>query len=252
MLRTDPNRISVVVADDEAVAREGLKDMLADHEWLAVVGEASNGPAAVETIDALRPELIFLDIQMPGLLGTDVLQRLTHRPFVVFTTAYAQHAAAAFELGALDYLLKPFGAERLGKALERVRAALGEPFAGPSAIDRLKEALGSGPMTRLFVRSGGAVLPVAVAGVRWFEADGDYITAHTATNRYMLHLPLSRLETRLDPKKFMRIHRTRIVNLDHVAAFRPHGKGQLVAELKGGGKLVVSRERAKEIRALGR
>jgi two-component system, LytTR family, response regulator len=243
--------VSVVIADDEPIAREGLRELLGDVPWLRVVGEAGNGLAAVETIDRLRPEIVFLDIQMPGLIGTDVLQRVSHRPFVVFTTAHAQHAAAAFELGALDYLLKPFGRDRLSKALERVRAALGEPSSGPPAFDRLKEALGAGPMSRLFVRSGGAVLPVAVSSVAWFEADGDYIQAHTGKQRYVLHLPLSRLEARLDPKKFIRIHRTRIVNLDHVAAFRPHGKGQLVAELKEGVRLVVSRERAKDIRALG-
>jgi two-component system LytT family response regulator len=244
-------KVSVVVADDEAIARRGLRDMLDDFDWLTVVGEAANGPAAVETIDKLRPELVFLDVQMPGLIGTDVLRKLTHTPFVVFTTAYAEHAATAFELGALDYVLKPFGRERLGKTLERVRAAIGEPIGNPSALDRLREALSAGAMSRLFVRSGGAVLPVAVATVKWFEADGDYITAHTATSRYVLHLPLSRLEARLDPKKFLRIHRTHIVNLDHVAAFRPHGKGQLVAEMRDGSRLVVSRERAKEIRAMG-
>ncbi len=246
-----PAAIAVVIADDEPVARAGLREMLADIEWLDVVGEASSGPAAIETIERLRPDLVLLDIQMPGLLGTDVVRRLTHRPFVVFTTAYGEHAATAFELGALDYLLKPFGAARLGKALERIRAAIGEPLSGPSALDRLTEAIAAGPMTRLFVRSGGAVIPVPVASVGWFEADGDYITAHTATSRYMLHLPLRRLETRLDPGKFVRIHRTRIVNLDHVAAFRPHGKGQLVAAMKDGTKLVVSRERSREIRSLG-
>lgn len=243
--------VTVVVADDEAIARRGLRDLLEDFEWLTVVGEAANGPAAVETIDRLRPELVFLDVQMPGLTGTDVLRRVTHMPFVVFTTAYAEHAAAAFELGALDYVLKPFGRERLARTLERVRAAIGEPLGSPSQVDRLREALSAGAMTRLFVRSGGAVIPVPVAAVKWFESDGDYITAHTATSRYVLHLPLSRLEARLDPKKFLRIHRTRIVNLDHVAAFRPHGKGQLVAELRDGSRLVVSRERAREIRAMG-
>lgn len=244
-------KVSVVVADDEAIARRGLRDMLDDVEWLTVVGEAASGPAAVEIIDRLRPELVFLDVQMPGLLGTDVPRRLTHAPFVVFTTAYAEHAAAAFELGAVDYLLKPFGRERLNRTLERVRGALGEPAGNPSALDRLREALGAGAMTRLFVRSGGAVLPVAVATVKWFAADGDYVVAHTPTHRYMLHLSLSRLETRLDPTKFVRIHRTHIVNLDHVAAFRPHGKGQLVAEMRDGARLVVSRERARELRALG-
>lgn len=246
-------RVSVIIADDEPVARAGLRDMLSGLRWLSIVSEASSGPGAVEAINTLRPELVFLDIQMPGLLGTDVLEHVSHRPFVVFTTAYAQHAATAFELGALDYLLKPFGPDRLAKTLERVRAALGEPRGvdSPAAIDRLREALGSGPMSRLFVRSGGTVIPVAVVGVAWFEASGDYVVAHAGKSRYMLHVPLSRLESRLDAKRFVRIHRTHIVNLDHVVTFRPHGKGQLEAELKDGTRLVVSRERAKEIRALG-
>jgi len=251
MASRDNAKVSVVIADDEAVARAGLRDMLAEVDWVTVVGEAAAGPAAVATIDRLRPELVFLDIQMPGLLGTDVFRAIAHRPFVVFTTAHMEHAAAAFELGALDYLLKPFGAARLGKTLERVRAAIGEPLAGPPALDRLKEAFASGPMTRLFVRSGGSVIPVPVAGVAWFEADGDYVVAHSGASRYMLHVPLSRLEARLDAAKFVRIHRTRIVNLDHVASFRPFGKGQLVATMKDGVRLVVSRERAKSIRALG-
>jgi two-component system, LytTR family, response regulator len=246
--------IRAVIADDEPVARAGLRDMLGDVDWISVAGEAGNGLAAVETINRLRPDIAFLDVQMPGLLGTDVLARLQHKPLVVFTTAYAQHAATAFELGALDYLLKPFGPERLRRTLERVRVALATPAAMPSAVDRLKEAFSDAPMTRLFVRSGGAVLPVAVEHVAWFESSGDYVVAHTGQagkQRYMLHLPLSRLETRLDARKFMRVHRTRIVNLDHVAAFRPYGKSQLVAELRDGTKLVVSRERAKDIRALG-
>lgn len=245
------NEVRALIADDEPVARAGLRDMLAGVEWITLVGEAANGIAAVEAINTLRPELVFLDIQMPGILGTDVLARVQHKPFVVFTTAYAQHAATAFELGAVDYLLKPFGPERLRKTLERVRAALGAPASGPPAIDRLKEAFAAGPMTRLFVRAGGAVLPVAVEQVAWFESSGDYVVAHTGKQRYMLHLPLSRLEARLDATKFMRVHRTRIVNLDHVAAFRPYGKSQLVAELRDGSKLIVSRERAKDIRALG-
>jgi two-component system, LytTR family, response regulator len=243
--------VTVVIADDEPIARAGLRDMLAGIEWIVVVGEAASGPAAVDAINRLKPELVFLDIQMPGLLGTDVLQRVEHQPFVVFTTAFAQHAATAFELGALDYLLKPFGAERLAKTMTRVRAALGEPHALP-ALDRLREALGSGPMSRLFVRTGGAVIPVPVTTIAWFEASGDYVTAHTAERRgrHMLHLSLSRLEARLDPKRFVRIRRTHIVNLDHVRAFKRHGKGQLVAELSDGTRLVVSRERARELRGL--
>ena len=243
-------KVSVVIADDEPIARAGMRDMLAECEWVSVVGEAENGPAAVDAINTLRPELVFLDIQMPGLLGTDVLARVSHQPFVVFTTAYAQYAVTGFELGALDYLLKPFGPERLAKCMERVRAAFGEPNVLP-AFSRLREALSNGPMSRLFVRSAGGIIPVLVEDIAWFESSGDYVTAHVGRSRYMLHLALSRLEARLDPKRFVRIHRTRIVNLDHVVAFRSGGKGRLVAELDDGATLMVSRERAKEIRILG-
>jgi two-component system LytT family response regulator len=241
--------VATLIVDDEPIARAGLRDMLSQVEWLSIVGEAADGKSAVEMIDRLKPELVFLDIEMPGYIGTDIMSRTKHQPFVVFTTAYAQHAAAAFELGALDYVLKPFGSERLEKTLERVRSALGEP-SSPPALDRLREALGAGPMSRLFVRSGTGVIPVLVSDVIRFEASGDYVTAHTARSRHMLHLSLNRLESRLDPKRFIRVHRTHIVNLDHVVAFRRQARG-LVAELEGGVRVPVSREKAKEIRSLG-
>ncbi len=243
-------RVTVLIADDEPVARAGLRDMLADIEWVKCVGEAASGPAALTAIETLKPELVLLDIQMPGLLGTEVVKRLTHHPFVIFTTAFAHHAVTAFELGALDYLLKPFGPERLGHALERAKVALGEPAALP-AIDRLREALAKGPMTRLFVRSGGGIIPLDVASVSWFEARGDYVAAHVGGVRRLLHLSLNRLEERLDAKRFLRIHRTHIVNLDCVKAFRPQGKGRLLAELLDGTTLPVSRNRSQDLRTLG-
>ncbi|MDX2056334.1 MAG: LytTR family transcriptional regulator DNA-binding domain-containing protein, partial [Gemmatimonadales bacterium] len=155
-----------------------------------------------------------------------------------------------FELGALDYLLKPFGADRLRLALERVQAALGEP--NPEAsFDRLREALRQGPMSRIFVRSGAAVIPIAVGTVTWFEARGDYVAAHVGSSRYLLHLALNRLEERLDPERFVRIHRTHIVNLDQVVAFRRVGKARLEAELRDGTRLPVSRARSQDLRDLG-
>lgn len=242
-------KVTTVIADDEPVARAGLRHMLGQHEWITCVGEASSGPATIEIIDALRPELLFLDVQMPGLLGTEVLARVAHQPFVVFTTAFVQHAVTAFELGALDYLLKPFGPERLASALERVRAAIGEP--STPALDRLGEAMRHGPMSRLFVRSGGAIVPVAVEGISWFEAWGDYVTAHVGRAKHVLHLSLNRLEERLDPARFVRIHRAHIVNLSHVAAFKRSGKGRLVAELADGTRLAVSRTKAQALRGMG-
>ena len=243
-------RIRALIVDDEPLARAGLRDMLAAIDWVTVAGEASNGLAGVEAINSLRPDLVFLDIQMPGLLGTHVLRTVEHQPFVVFTTAHAQHAVSAFELGAIDYLLKPFGADRLATTLDRVRAAFGEPGM-PTPLDRMREVLSDGPITRLFVRIGRTIVPVAVAHVEWIEAQGDYVTAHTGDARYLLHVSLARLEARLDPGRFVRIHRTHIVNLDYVAAFKQVGKGQLCAELTSGRQLPVSRNRAKDLRALG-
>ncbi len=242
--------VTTLIADDEPVARSGLRRMLAPSGWISVVAETANGPATVEAIDRLRPELVFLDVEMPGFSGTDVLRAMSHHPYVVFTTAFAEHAVAAFELGALDYLLKPFGATRLSAALERVRAAIGEPVAHP-ALERLGEAMAQGPISRLFVRSGGALVPIATERVAWFEADGDYVAAHVDGRRHLLHLSLARLASRLDSTRFVRIHRGCIVNLAFVVAFRRGGRGELMAEMKGGTRLAVSRSRAQELRQLG-
>ncbi len=249
MMRESGSPVTTLIVDDEPVARAGMRQMLAEVEWLRCIGEAGSGPAALQAIDELKPELVFLDIQMPGLLGTEVLQRVSHQPAVVFTTAYAEHAVEAFELGALDYVLKPFGAERLASTLERVRAALGEP--APPALERLGEALASGPISRLFVRSGRCIVPVAVAEIRWIAAVGDYIAVHAAgPSPHLLHLSLTRLEQRLDPARYARIHRTHIVNLDQVRAFRRLPGGQLIAEMADGTELAVSRARAQTLRAM--
>ena len=245
-------RVPTLIVDDEPIARAGLRRMLADVSWIECVGDAASGPAAVAAIGSLRPELVFLDIEMPGLSGIEVMRSLAQPPYVVFTTAYAEHAVAAFELGAIDYLLKPFGNERLQASLERVRAALGEPRA--TLLDRLGEALSRAPMSRLFVRSGRSILPVPVASIAWFEAVGDYVAAHApgAGAPHLLHLSLNRLEERLDPERFARIHRTHIVNLDHVSAFRRQLTGNVVAELRDGAALPVSRAKAQELRHLTR
>jgi two-component system, LytTR family, response regulator len=246
----DAAKITALVVDDESVARAGMRHMLAEVEWIECIGEAANGPAAVEAINTLKPELVFLDIQMPGLLGTEVMARMKHRPFVLFTTAYAQHAVAAFELGALDYLLKPFGEDRLRVALERIRAAMGEPRT--SSFDRFSEAMSRAPMSRLFVRNGRSIVPLLVTGIVRFEAVGDYIAAHTGATQHLLHVSLGQLEERLDPQRFVRIHRAHIVNLDYVVAFRRRPEGRLVAELVDGTCLQVSRSKAHDLRALAR
>ena len=250
MTMSKPHPVTVLIADDEPAARLGLRHLLADVDWLDCIGEAANGPAAVEAIERLRPELVFLDIQMPGLLGTDVVRRLTHHPLVVFTTAHAEHALAAFELGALDYLLKPFGPERFNAAIERLRAAFGEP-ATPT-FERLGEALAPGPIRRIFVRNGRAIVPMAVDDIAWFEALGDYVALHVGATTHMVHVSLNTLERRLDPTRFSRIHRTHIVNLDHVQAFKRQDAGRLVAQMRDGTVLAVNRAKAQALRGLAR
>jgi len=244
------SRVSAVVADDELFARSGLRRMLAEFDWIDCLGEAGSGPAAIEAIDRLRPDLVFLDIRMPGATGLQVLERIAHRPRVVFTTAFAEHAVTAFELGALDYLLKPFGHERLAAAMERLRATLGAPQ--PPAAQRLAETLEQGPLARLFVRTGHSIVPVPVGDVAWFEAMGDYVKVHATNGEHVLHVTLAQVESRLDARRFLRIHRTHIVNLDHVAAFRRLPGGALCAELKQGTRLAVSRAKGRELRALAR
>lgn len=244
-------KISIFLADDEPIARAGLRAMLSAFDWVTVVGEAADGGSAVRQIDALRPELVFLDVQMPGLAGTDVLRRLTWRPYVIFTTAFSEHAVSAFELGAVDYLLKPFGPPRLAAAMQRVQSAIGEP-APVDAVERLSGALGGGPINRLFVRIGGTLVPLPVERVSHFEADGDYVIAHAGQATHLLHLSLSRLEERLDPARFLRVHRAHLVNLEQVRSFTPDGRGNLEALMQDGARVPVSRSRAKDIRSLGR
>jgi two-component system LytT family response regulator len=244
-------KVTAVVVDDEPIARAGLKAMLAEFDWVEVVGEAGDGEAAVQEIDARRPDLVFLDVQMPGLVGTDVLRRLDAKPFVVFTTAYSEHAVTAFELGAVDYLLKPFGPKRFAAAMERVRNAIGEP-APVDPIERLTGALDGGPVTRLFARVGGTLVPLPVEKISRLEADGDYVVVHAGSARHLLHISLSSLEARLDPRRFTRVHRAHIVNLDFVKTFKRDARGNLEAELLDGARVPVSRGRAQEIRSLGR
>lgn len=243
--------VRVLIADDEPLARAGLRHLLQDIDWLQCVGEAADGPAVVVAVQRLQPEVVLLDIEMPGHSGIDALRQLPSPvPRIVFTTAHAEHAVTAFELGALDYLLKPFGAARLTAALDRVRVSLRESL--PSALDRYGEMSGTGSMRRLFVRSGRSIQPIPVAEVHRFEAVGDYVTAYTSRGEHLLHLALSHLEARLDPQQFVRIHRAHLINLDLVTRFRRELDGRLTAVLKSGAELPVSKSKAQVFRKLAR
>lgn len=239
-----------VIVEDEQISRERLRELLERIEWIECVGQAADGISAIRMIDEMRPDLVFLDIEMPGMTGIEVLSRITHAPAVVFTTAYDRYAVTAFELEALDYLLKPFGAKRLDAALERVRKSL-ESGGEPPVAERARAALENrSAFTRIFVRDRGRIVPIAVDDIDRLEAEGDYVGVHARGRRYLVYLGMSEFEARLDPQRFVRIHRSHIVNLDKVAAFLPEDGGRLLIEMKDGTRLTASRTRARELRHL--
>jgi two-component system LytT family response regulator len=242
-------RVRALIAEDEPHARRSLLEYLQGAQWVDVVGEAADGARAVALVDELLPDLLFLDVRMPELTGLEVVQRIRHQPEIVFTTAHDRFALAAFELGALDYLLKPFGPERFALMLERVRRRLGAPA---DAAERARQALGSAPLRRLFARSGDRALPIPVDTIRHVQAQGDYSEVHCAAGTFLLHVSLSELAARLDPERFSRVHRSHIVNIDAVEYLRDHGDRRLLVRLRDGTEIVASRAASQDLRRLVR
>ena len=242
-----------VIVEDEPIARTQLRELLGDVDWIECVGEAADGMTAVSVIDTVKPDIVFLDIEMPELSGLEVLRRIEHDPAIVFMTAYDKFAVVAFELEAIDYLLKPFGRDRLFAALERVRRAVreeGDVTVGRRAHEALNQLAGTEPLTRIFVRDRGRIVPIAVRDIERLEADDDYVAVHSRGRRYLVYLNLSEFEARLDPAVFLRIHRSHIVNLDCVAALSNYDATRLQVELRDGTKLLASRTRSRELRHL--
>ena len=251
--RRDVMKTRAIVVEDEPIARQQLRDLLTEVDWIECIGEAADGRSAVATIDELKPDLVFLDIEMPEMSGLDVLSAIHHEPAVVFTTAYDRFAVAAFELEAIDYLLKPFGRERLRAALERVRRAVNDDADVPvarRAHEALDQLSGDGLLTRLFVRDRGRILPIAVHEIERLEADDDYVGVYVRGRRFLVYLNMNEFEARLDHTRFLRIHRSHIVNLDHVAAMVPFDATRLQIEMKDKTKLIASRTKSRELRSL--
>lgn len=250
-------KVTALVVDDEPLARRRLSALIADVPWAEQVGEASDGTAAVDAAARLHPDVIFLDIQMPELSGIEVIKRLRELepvPAVIFTTAFDQYAITAFELEALDYLLKPFGARRFLAALERVRHVV-QMRGGAAALDRARAALSpsaDAPRDRVFVRDGNAVVSLALCDVERVEAQDDYVMIHTQRKRYLVSLRIRDLENRLPNPPFLRVHRSHIVNLDHVDRLVGLDDARFEARLKNGAVVPVSRARSQEIRRLSR
>lgn len=250
---------TAVIADDDALARERLKDLIVDAPLVEVVGEAAEGATALRLLNEARPDIAFLDIEMPTLSGIEVLRRVRKPPAVIFTTAYDHYAVTAFELAAVDYLLKPFGVDRFREAVERAIRLLPKPGEETPDASETPEARGRAvevfseerPLTRLFLRDRGAILPVPVEAVVRFEADGDYVVVHTADRKYLVRLRLQDLEARLG-ERFLRVHRSHLVNLDQVTRFDRHEDGRLVVVMSEGSRIVASRSRSRELLRLAR
>jgi two-component system LytT family response regulator len=237
-----PHTLRAVIVDDEELARGFLRELLQAHPEIEIVAECPNGFEAVKAIAETTPDLLFLDVQMPKLDGFEVLelidQTLQTPPVVIFVTAYDQYAMRAFDAHAVDYLLKPFSAERFGKALERAKSRLGERripvelAAGRAPAERPQ---------RIVVKDGTRVHVIPLDKLDYVEAQDDYVALHSGGRSHLKQQSIASLEATLDPARFVRIHRSAIVNLERVARIEPYGKESRIAILNDGTRLSVSR-----------
>ena len=241
-----------LIVDDEAPARERLKRYLATLEGEEVIGEAEDGVQAVEMIKARSPELVLLDIQMPGLDGFGVVEALEDPPAIIFVTAYDQYAIRAFEIHTLDYLLKPFSQERLAKAIQHAREALVEGQDLGAQLRPLLEGLAAEGryLTRLAVRYRESIRVLDAAEVDWIGIEDEQVMVHVGDQVYPIRRTLTELEARLDPKCFFRAHRSAIVNLDRVQEIIPWFKGSHILRLTTGAEVDLSRMQARALRKI--
>ncbi|HET6723153.1 MAG TPA: response regulator [Chitinophagaceae bacterium] len=227
-----------IIIDDERLARTELRKLLQDYPEVEVVDEAANADEGINKIDTLQPDLVFLDIQMPGKTGFDMLAELERAPHVIFTTAYDEYALKAFEVNALDYLLKPIEPKRLADAMQKLHVAeTKENHVVPENFNQsiLTEA------DQVFVKDGERCWFVKLSDIRLFESVGNYAKVFFASNKPLILKSLNALEERLDPKTFFRANRKHIVNLRMIEKIEPYFNGGLLLELKGGEKIEVSR-----------
>jgi two-component system LytT family response regulator len=241
---------TVFIAEDEPLAREVLRDAIYAHAGLRLVGEAADGASALAQINQIRPDVVFMDIQMPEMTGLEVLRRLTCSPHIVFTTAYDQYAVSAFELNAVDYLLKPFTRARFDAAvarlLEPVRPApevVGEALT--QAVQRTQ-----GRLERILVRDRGRIFPLSLNEIEYLKADSKYTAIIARGQTFLVRIGISELEAQLDPTRFIRIHRSALVNLDFVDSMKADDQSQLLIQMRDGSSLTASREASKVLREM--
>jgi two-component system LytT family response regulator len=237
----------VLIAEDEPLAAEALAAWVVAMPQLALVATCADGESALAQIRALQPDLVLMDINMPGLTGLQVLKAVVAEglgPAVIFTTAYDEHALAAFELHAVDYLLKPFSRERLEEAIAHateVRAPLA------AAVEALEQP-STEPMTRVLVRDQGKIFPINVDAIEYLRSDTKYTALVSKGRSFLVRLPITSFEQRLDPARFLKLHRSCIVNLDFVEAMTPDENSQLVAQMRDGTLITANREVSKKLR----
>ena len=241
-----PQRLRALIVDDEDLARRLIREYLQGHADIAIVGECENGLDAVKQIGALAPDLVFLDIQMPRLTGLEVLELTGRRAGVIFTTAYDEHAIKAFELHAVDYLLKPFSRARFDDALARARALHAPQAPGLDAL----VARRTEPIERILIRDRDQVHVVAIDTVECVEAQGDYLAVLAEGRTYLKAQRISEFEEQLDPKAFLRVHRSFIVNLAHLKGIEREGAERHAARLRSGKKVPISRSGYEKLRKL--
>lgn len=237
--------IRALIIEDEPLARQTLREFAAEIGEIKIVGEASDGGTAVDLIDSLEPDLIFLDVQIPEISGLEVLNRIKHQPFVIFTTAYEKYAVSAFEIEAADYLLKPFGRARFQAAVERIRQRFKEKNTADSVPAlRPKEIL-----TRFFVRVRDSIVPIKTEDISHFEAADDYVKVFANNRFYLIHQTLGEIESRLDASRFCRIHRSFIINLEFVERVDSQDRRLLVI-LKNKTEILASRSGSQALRKI--
>ena len=248
--------IRALIIDDERFGREIIRDLLEGDPEVEIIGECANGLEALGMIETLSPDLIFLDVQMPEMDGFAVIERLRpgRLPAVIFVTAYDQYAVRAFDKNALDYLLKPFDQERFDRALRRAKSQLWQQKVGTLnlQIQNLLEEVKSqsGYLERLLVKMGGRVIFVQTEEIDWIAAEGNYSRLHTKSEQYLVREVIGALETQLDPKRFLRIHRSTIVQINRIRELRPYFQGEHYLILRDGTQLTLSRSYQKRLQEL--
>jgi len=237
--------INAVIADDEVLARHKLRQLLREETEFEIVGESATAAETIDLVRLTKPDLLFLDIRMPGMDGFDIVGALSADPDfvlprIIFTTAYDRYAIRAFEIHAVDYLLKPFTAERLRSAVERAREQIQTSAQTPSA-NGSADAADSPYTKRIVFKSRGRILFLHVSDIRWIGAEENYVRISTESESHLLRETMTRLEEKLDPQMFLRVHRSSIVNLQYVKEVRTEKDGEFAVLLANGQKIAMSR-----------